>query len=434
MMQYQKYKTYINKYGWVFLLLIFFSVTNIAHTQTITNPDELKNKIDDRQAQIKKLEEEIKQFNAEVENANKEAKTLETTIKSLDLTKKKITTDINLTENKISKTNLTIQQIGGEISTKEEQIENNRKAVTNAIKNAQFIDNNNIITMILTTKSISDVWKDIDNIQTIREAIRDKTKELSGLKRELEVKQEDLSEQKEELVDLKQDLSGKKQAVEYTVKEKATVLTQTKSKEQAFKELVKTKEQQRTQYLKELFEYESQLKYLIDPNSYPQGKPSILAWPLDNVYITQRFGKTVGAQKLYTSGSHNGVDFRATVGTRVKNVLTGTVVGSGNTDQYPGCYSFGKWVMVRHDNGLSTIYAHLSVISVNNGQKLETGDTIGFSGNTGYSTGPHLHISVYATQGVRIEKFVNSRGCKEAVIPLADIRAYLDPMEYFPAI
>ncbi len=402
--------------------------------QTITNPDELKNKIDDRQAQIKKLEEEIKQFNTEVENANKEAKTLESTIKTLDLTKKKITTDINLTENKISKTNLTIQQIGGEISTKEEQIENNRMAVTNAIKNAQFIEHNNFINMLLTSKSISDIWKDVDNIQTIREAIREKTRYLSGLKKELEVKQDDLSEQKEELVDLKQDLSGKKQAVEYTVKEKASVLVQTKSKEQAFKELVKTKEQQKAQYLKELFEYESQLRYLIDPNSYPKGKPSILAWPLDNVRITQRFGKTVGSEKLYTSGSHNGVDFGASLGTRVKNVLTGTVVGSGNTDQYPGCYSFGKWVMVRHENGLSTIYAHLSVISVNNGQKLETGDTIGFSGNTGYSTGPHLHISVYATQGVRIEKFVNSRGCKEAVIPLADIRAYLDPMQYFPNI
>jgi murein DD-endopeptidase MepM/ murein hydrolase activator NlpD len=416
------------------LILVTLSNAIFVNAQTITNPDELKNKIDDRQAQIKKLEEEIKQYNQEVENANKEAKTLESTIKSLDLTKKKISTDINLTENKISKTNLTIQQIGGEISTKEEQIENNRKAVTNAIKNAQFIENNNLITMLLTKKSISDIWKDIDNIEVIREAIRDKTKELSGLKKELEVKHEDLNEQKEELVDLKQDLSGKKQAVEYTTKEKATVLTQTKNKEQVFKQLVKTKEEEKAQYLKELFEYESQLRYLIDPNSYPQGKPSILAWPLDNVFITQRFGKTVGASKLYTSGSHNGVDFRASLGTKVKNVLTGVVVGSGNTDQYPGCYSFGKWVMVRHENGLSTIYAHLSVISVTNGQKLETGDTIGFSGNTGYSTGPHLHISVYATQGVRIEKFVNSRGCKEAVIPLADIRAYLDPMQYFPNI
>ena len=215
---------------------------------------------------------------------------------------------------------------------------------------------------------------------------------------------------------------------------KRAVGIKAKNKEQAFKDLVKTKEQQKEQFEKEVFEYESQLHYLIDKTSYPAPKNGILSWPLDNVYITQRFGKTVGAEKLYVSGSHNGVDFRASIGTKVKNVLEGEVVGTGNTDAYPGCYSFGKWVMVRHKNGLSTIYGHLSVISVGTGQQLATGDTIGYSGNTGYSTGPHLHISVYATQGVRIEKYVNSRGCKQATMPLADIKAYLDPLAYLPSV
>ena len=246
-----KWKNYSSILVLVLLLSNVFS--SVVLSQNVTNPDELKNKIDDRSNKIKQLEEEIKKYSSEVENANKEAKTLESTIKSLDLTKKKITTDINLTENKISKTTLTIEQLGGEISTKAEQIENNKKAVTNAIKNAQILESNNLITILLTKKSLSEIWEDVDDIQTIREAIRDKTKELSGMKKELEVKQVDLSEQKEELVDLKQDLSGKKQAVEYTVKEKATVLTQTKNKEQVFKELVKTKAQQKAQFEKELF-------------------------------------------------------------------------------------------------------------------------------------------------------------------------------------
>ena len=90
--------------------------------------------------------------------------------------------------------------------------------------------------------------------------------------------------------------------------------------------------------------------------------------------------------------------------------------------------------MIKHDNGLSTIYGHLSVISSSVGQRLKTGDLVGYSGNTGYSTGPHLHISLYATQGVRIEKYVNSIGCKQVTMPLADVKAYLDPLAYFPAI
>lgn len=422
----------------IFSILLFIFGTSLfpdfAYLQVSTNPDELKNKIEERNTQIKQLEEEINKYNLEVLNANAQAKTLQGTIKTLDLTKKKINTDIQLTESKISKTNLTISQLGEEIGKTEEHMNLNKQSLINAIKKVEAIEDIGIVEMFLSSKSISDVWLDIDNIRQVQETIRDKSRELAVLKSEMEDKQVALGGQKQALVGLKEDLSGKKQAVEYTVKEQATLLTQTKNKEQAYKELVKTKEQQKEQFEKEIFEYESQLNFLIDKGSYPRPKNGILSWPLDTVYLTQRFGKTVGAEKLYTSGSHNGVDFRASIGTRVINVLDGVVVGSGNTDIYPGCYSFGKWVMVKHNNGLSTIYAHLSVISVSNNQVLKTGDLIGYSGNTGYSTGPHLHVSLYATQGVRIERFVNSRGCKQAVLPLADIRAYLDPLDYFPSI
>jgi len=416
------------------LFVVLFTANNTIFSQTATTTNVLKNKIEERTNQIKQLETEIKQYNGEVDNANKEAKTLESTIKILDLTKKKITTDINLTESKISKTSLTIEQLDNEIDVTLENIDVNKKAIINALKNTQSLDDSSFISMVLTKKSLGEMWSDFDDVQRIRDAIRDKTLALLQMKKTMEEKQGALKGEKNNLQTLKQDLSGKKKAVEYTTKEKANILSETKNKEQTFKVLVKTKEQQKAQFEKEVFEYESQLRYLIDPNSYPKGKSSILSWPLDRVIITQKFGRTVGAEKLYASGSHNGVDFGASVGTRVKNVLDGEVVGTGDTDIYRGCYSFGKWVMVKHDNGLSTIYGHLSVISVSKGQRLNTSDTIGFSGNTGYSTGPHLHISVYATQGVRIEKFVNSRGCKEAVLPLADIRAYLDPLAYFPSI
>lgn len=419
-----------NKYT-IYTLLILILPFSFTYSQTV-DTDLLKNKIEERNTQIKQLEDEIKQYNIEVLNAGKEAKTLQSTIKTLDLSKKKITTDISLTEKKINKAVLTIEQLDGQIDDTINHISLNKRAIISAIKNTRMLEDNNLLTIILSKKNMGDIFAEIDSSNKIQETIRDKSKELAILKTDMEKKQEDLGKQKKSLVGLKQDLTGKKQAVEYTTQEKATILIQTKNKELAFKEIVKTKEQLKEQFEKELYEFESQLNILIDKGSYPAPRFGILSWPLDDVYITQKFGKTVGAEKLYKSGSHNGVDFRASIGTRVKNVLAGTVVGTGNTDSSPGCYSFGKWVMVKHDNGLSTIYGHLSVIGASKDQRLETGDVVGYSGNTGYSTGPHLHISVYATQGVRIEKYVNSIGCKNVVLPLADVRAYLDPLAYMP--
>ncbi len=411
------------------LFTTLFSDSAFAQTE-----DELKLKIDEKNELIKKIEEEIRQYSIEVNNTSNQAKTLQNTIKTLDLTKNKLTKDISLTENKIQKTNLTIKQIDNEIESTQETIDTNKKAIINAIRSINIIENTDLVTLLLFKRNVGEIWGEVDNITKVQEEIQAKSKALLDLKSKMEGEQKALGREKNNLVGLKQDLSGKKSVVEYTAKEKSQTLAQTKNKEQVFKNLIKTKEEQKEQFEKEIYEFESQLNILIDKGSYPAPKNGVLSWPLEDVFITQKFGRTVGAEKLYASGSHNGADFRAQIGSKVLSALSGIVVGLGNTDLYPGCYSFGKWVMVKHDNGLSTIYGHLSHISATRGQNIETGGLIGYSGNTGYSTGPHLHIGLYATQGVRIEQFTKSRGCKQAVIPLADIKAYLDPLEYFPRI
>lgn len=394
--------------------------------------DDLQSKIEERNQQIKQLEQEISQYNIEVDRTSSEAKTLQSSIKTLDLSEKKLGKDLSLTKTKIDKTSLTLDQLSSQIGVIKKNISNNKLALADMIRTINRFENYGGLSVILSEKSLGDIWRDIDNITDVQAGIKNKSDELRGLQADLEGKQNQAIQQKNTLVGLEKNLSGQKQAVAATKEEKSVLLTQTKNQEEAFRKLVADREAKKAQFEKELYDFESQLKLIIDPNSYPPARHGILSWPLDKVYVTQLFGKTVGSEKLYLSGSHNGVDFRASIGTSVKNVLSGTIVGTGNTDIYPGCYSFGKWVMVKHDNGLSTIYGHLSAILVSNGDKVDTGDIIGYSGNTGYSTGPHLHISVYATEGVRIEKYTNSRGCKEATIPLADVKAYLDPMVYFP--
>jgi murein DD-endopeptidase MepM/ murein hydrolase activator NlpD len=82
---------------------------------------------------------------------------------------------------------------------------------------------------------------------------------------------------------------------------------------------------------------------------------------------------------------HAGVDFRGPVGSPVKSTAPGVVIKAGWNGGY------GKLVEVRHENGVTSRYAHLSIILVRAGQKVEAGDILGKLGNTGRSTGPHLH-------------------------------------------
>lgn len=421
----------MNKYVLTFIILIIFFGFRYSFADTVS---ELQNKIEDRSKQIQEIEEEIKQYTEEVNRINKQSKTLSNAIKSLDTTQKKISADLNLTTQKINRAELTIEQLNNEIYNTGIKLSKNREIVANTIRTINQADELSLISLVFSGKSITEVWEDLDSIKKLQYEVRNQSNELTMIKKEMEDKNLSLVNQKRELTNYQGDLVGQRHVIEENKKEKNNLLNQTKNQEQAYRTLIQEKEREKDQFEKELFEYESQLKIFIDPTGYPSPRNGILSWPLDNIYITQSFGRTVAAQRLYVSGSHNGVDFRASIGTKVKSVLDGVVVGTGNTDAYRGCYSFGKWVMVKHPNGLSTIYAHLSVISVSPGVEVRTGDTIGFTGNTGYSTGPHLHLGLYATQGVRIEKHATSRGCKEATMPLADIKAYLDPLPYLPAL
>lgn len=83
------------------------------------------------------------------------------------------------------------------------------------------------------------------------------------------------------------------------------------------------------------------------------------------------------------------------------------------------------------------MFAHLSRIGVQPGQKVTTGEVVGYVGNTGYSTGPHLHYTLYVSDGVQVKRFNEFKSvtsCGAALSPFAGIEAYLDPMDYLPAL
>jgi len=114
----------------------------------------------------------------------------------------------------------------------------------------------------------------------------------------------------------------------------------------------------------------------------------LFTYPLQNKYITSHYGM----RKDPISGDlnlHTGVDFRANTGTTVMAALDGLVSVVSENRLY------GKHIIISHDNGYKTLYAHLNSFSVKQGDRVARGRKIGESGNTGYSTGPHLHFGMY---------------------------------------
>lgn len=121
-----------------------------------------------------------------------------------------------------------------------------------------------------------------------------------------------------------------------------------------------------------------------------------LQWPLKGI-ITQFWGENQNLYEKWNLRGHNGLDISCVVGTPVRAGADGWIREAMFNKV------LGNYIKVMHEWG-HTIYAHLSKLNVLHGQKVKAGDVIGWSGNTGNSTGPHLHF------GVRINPYDRNDG------------------------
>lgn len=422
------YLGYKKLFNIIILATFFLAPIAFSHAQTITD---IQSKINQRDTDITQLEKEIATYQAELDNIGQQKNSLSKTLKELDLTKKKLNADIAVTQNKIDKTNLEIKGLSSDINDKESSISNGMDSIKLQIKNISESEQSNVVETILSENNFTFMWNDIDNIITVRETIRAEIIKLKQAKSTLEDTRKKTINAKNQLTKLQSQLAAQRAIVVQNVNEKNQLLKQTKNNEANYQKLLKDRIAKRDAFEKELLDYEAQLQFILDPSKLPQGR--VLGWPLEKIFVTQLFGKTAGSKRLYASGTHNGVDFRASVGTPVMSMADGTVLGIGDTDLT--CYgaSFGKFVFIQYSNGLSSTFGHLSLIRAYEGQQVKRGDLVGYSGNTGHTTGPHLHVSLYASQAAKMaSKASVACGGRVYRLPVAPVNAYLDVLTYLP--
>ncbi|MDQ1340957.1 MAG: hypothetical protein QG567_2115 [Campylobacterota bacterium] len=157
-----------------------------------------------------------------------------------------------------------------------------------------------------------------------------------------------------------------------------------------------------------------------------------LKYPLNFKRISSTFSSNRLHPVLRTYRPHNGIDFSAPTGTKVWSVANGRVIFAGTKSGY------GKTVIVQHNNGYRTLYAHLNGYAkgIRRDAYVKQGDALAFVGSTGMSTGPHLHFGLYQKEtplnpsklkGIRKEGLQG----KERKTYLANIAPKIDKLIYY---
>ena len=391
--------------------------------------EELLEKVDDTNAQIKKIQDEIKKLESQLTTTSAQKLTLQNTVKGLDLQIQKLQKSLSLTQSQISQKDKDIKVLGSNITTTEGKIDTSQSQVAITLRELDRMTEDSMVTALLGGGTLATFFDQAVSLSTVRDELQNHIDDLSALKTNLSSSKKTAEQKRQELAALKNNLTDQQKGVSVVRSTQSSLLTETQNQEAAYQALIAKKKAEQASFEAELIKLAQGLG-TADTTTAPAAARGTIGWPIDAVRVTQYFGNTTfAASGAYNGQGHNGIDFGGPIGTPVRSVLSG-VVQEVNQGAIKYC-QYGKWVLVKHNNGLTSLYAHLSSISVTKGQAVGAGQTVGLLGDTGYATGPHLHMTLYVSSAVTFKNYTCNSGAV-AFIPVAPLNAYLNPLKYLP--
>ena len=384
----------------MFSLVLCFTPTNANAATTQAEIDELK----EQRNQLKEQQKDIQNTVNSLRGQQDKLIELKTALDEKNaITLQQI---LNL-EEQIALHEELIEQKSVELEKAQDIADEQLKRLKVRIRNMEENGRYNYIAVLFGAESISEFLSLMDDIGDIMKSDRDlensykeAVTDLKTVKSEYEEARLELKEQKAELTNLsaqlEKDIVEANAAIlelEGDISANSAILSQLNAQDKEMQDKINQK-------IKELNEQNKPSNPSNPSNpSKPSGSGTLTVWPSYCTYITSVQGNRVHPI-TGQYGTHGGTDIGASYGSAIYAAGSGTVVTAYNNSAYNGGY--GNYAMINHGNGIQTLYAHMSVCSVTVGQTVSAGQTIGYVGSTGRSTGPHLHFEV-RVNGSRVD-------------------------------
>ena len=347
-----------------------------------------------------------------------QAKINENKTKTQTLVDKKSDIDqqISMTQASIDNLNEQVQQYSLLISDKQAELEASQaeeqrlnEQYKTRIRSMEETGSISYWAILFGANSFSDLLDKIDVIQEIAKADQLMMEKMKAVSDQIASEREELEQQLAELDATREELAQQEQELEAQRAEQDTLLT----------EMLKAYEEMNADYMQNMADEaalseeiaKSESAYyaalskeeaarIAEQNRQNNNKGSSSSssgatntggwlYPLPyQCQITDSYGYRIHPLTGKYSW-HNGVDFAAAAGTAILATKSGTVTTAAYAK------AWGYYVVINHGDGYSSLYAHQPSLSVSVGDDVTQGQTIGYVGSTGYSTGPHLHFTIY---------------------------------------
>ncbi len=375
--------------------VVFGLLTSVALAAA---PEDLQQSIQSKSRELQEVNSKIQAAQSQITELQGQGKTLKQALAALGYQVDQVNLGIKSSEINIDKLRLELESLGYELGGVSTEIDSKEEAIAKILRQLQQKDRDGLLVVLLKNDTLADGLFEIQALRDVQNNLSLNVSELTVFQGQLKNNLTLSTDKKSELEVENVNLKSRKSILADQQTEKDQLLKETKNQEGLYQKKLTDLESQQRGILDEITRIEAELRTRFNPADLPSKKTASFVWPITldggKIRITQNWGETALAGRFYRGQAHNGMDIGAPIGTSVYAADEGKIV---RVDYNGRSYQYGRYILVDHGNGLSTLYAHLSETAISEGQSVTKGQLIGYVGVTGFVTGPHLHFGVYAT-------------------------------------
>jgi len=390
-----------------------------------TDPEDigkLNEEITQKKSKIDELTKDIEVYKQAITAKRTESLTLKNHIAILDDEIHAVELEIEKLQQEIDATTLEIENLKLDIRAQEEKIAEHKDTLEELLRILYRNDQKSVLDIILQNNSFSEYYNYSHSLISLNGELTDTVQQVKDLKTTLEEKKSELEVKIADLGNLQIDFSTKKDTLLAQKDAKKDILEQTQNDESKFQDLVQDVKSEQDQVSSEIAAMSETVRKRLEEQKEKEAQNSntgdkdstdliakagtgVIDWPIESRRVTATFHDPTYVYRRYFE--HPAIDIGTPQGTSIKAADGGVVAIAKKLDWMKNSsgkiiYPAYNFVLIVHENGLSTVYGHLSGVSVVEGEIVQKGQTIGRSGGLPgtagagrLTTGPHLHFEVH---------------------------------------
>ncbi len=389
------------------LLSVCMLLTGIGAAVFADVLSDLEEQKNDLQAQQKELEEKSQQLNEQLEKLKDDQSKQQEYYDSLEEQIEVVMDQIDTANERLEQLDAGIQEKQEEISGAQTQLDGDFEQLKERLCALYKMGNAGTLEILLSAENLPDLMRKTEMMSAVTrhdtqlmDSIREQMQGMSEQKAQLEADRDEAASLREQLEEKRQELTSLQQ-------ESARVLEELGKTEEQLSQEISDADQQKEQLLEQLSEIQKQWlaeknkptptpEPTPDPEPDPDPEPEPTSPPSSTGYTWPVPGFPKVGDGWYEGGrAHKGIDIigAGIYGQPIVAAQSGQVLTAYTADEWG--FGWGYHVMIGHDDGYATQYAHMSRVAVSTGQYVKKGQIIGYVGNTGDSYGAHLHFELW---------------------------------------